>query len=261
MDKVSVAVVTVNARPVVTCPANSSVCLNATAFALTGGSMAGGTYSGTGVSAGTFNPAAAGTGTHTIAYTYINTITGCTNSCTFTITVTAPPTVTLSASPYTKLFPGLSTTLTASILPSSTGFTISWYQNNTLIPGVTGTTYSADLNKLGAYRVDIVNATTGCNSQSNVVTIADSVSSRLFIFPSPNNGQFSVSYYNSGGGSTNRTVTVYDSKGARVYYQQFAIGGPYTILGINLGAAQRGVYYVVVGDADNKPLHLWSHKL
>src|SRR6185503_18084749 len=42
------------------------------------------------------------------------------------LTVNARPTVTLSASPYTKLFPGLSTTLTATILPSASGFNITW---------------------------------------------------------------------------------------------------------------------------------------
>ena len=88
--------VTINALPTVTCPANSSVCIDAPSFALTGGSPSGGTYSGAGVSAGNFNPAAAGAGAHTITYTYTDG-NGCTNSCTFTITVNALPTVTCPA--------------------------------------------------------------------------------------------------------------------------------------------------------------------
>jgi len=84
-------VITVNALPVVTCPANATTCINTPAFALTGGSPAGGTYSGTGVSAGMFNPATAGTGPKTITYTYTDG-NGCTNSCTYTITVSALPT-------------------------------------------------------------------------------------------------------------------------------------------------------------------------
>jgi hypothetical protein len=80
------------------------------------------------------------------------------------------------------------------------------------------------------------------------------VSDRLFIFPSPNNGQFTVSYYNASGANTNRTVTVYDSHGAQVYNSKFGISGPYTLLPINLGAAQSGVYIVVVGDTNGKKL-------
>ena len=56
-----------------------TTCSNANAFTLTGGSPAGGTYSGPGVSAGSFDPIAAGLGLHTITYTYTDT-SGCTGS-------------------------------------------------------------------------------------------------------------------------------------------------------------------------------------
>ncbi|MGI9158953.1 MAG: HYR domain-containing protein, partial [Saprospiraceae bacterium] len=75
---------TVNALPTVTCPNNQSVCVNAAAFTLTGATPVGGTYSGTGVSGGTFTPATAGVGTHTITYTATNA-NNCSNTCTFTI--------------------------------------------------------------------------------------------------------------------------------------------------------------------------------
>ncbi len=78
--------ITVNALPTMTCPGNMSVLLSDLPFALTGGSPAGGSYSGPGVSAGTFNPATAGVGVHTITYSYTNG-NNCTNSCTFTISV------------------------------------------------------------------------------------------------------------------------------------------------------------------------------
>ena len=68
--------ITVNPLPTVSCPANSSVCISAASFTLTGGTPSGGTYSGTGVSGGQFSPAAAGAGTHTITYTYTNPTTG-----------------------------------------------------------------------------------------------------------------------------------------------------------------------------------------
>jgi PKD repeat protein len=55
------------------------VCDTDPSFMLTGGSPAGGVYSGTGVSNGYFDPAVAGLGTHTITYTYTAS-NGCENS-------------------------------------------------------------------------------------------------------------------------------------------------------------------------------------
>lgn len=62
--------ITVNPAPVVAFAPLADVCIYNTAFTLSGGTPAGGTYSGTGVSGSTFDPAAAGAGTHTITYDY-----------------------------------------------------------------------------------------------------------------------------------------------------------------------------------------------
>ncbi len=91
--------ITVNALPMVSCPGNMMVCVDATPFALSGASPGGGTYSGTGVSGGVFNPAAAGLGAHTITYTYTSGNNNCTNSCTFTIEVSLALPVSIIYSP------------------------------------------------------------------------------------------------------------------------------------------------------------------
>ena len=78
-----------------TCPSSFSTCINNTPITLSGASPSGGSYSGPGVSAGVFNPATAGVGTHTITYTYDDG-SGCNTSCTFTITVNSLPTATAS---------------------------------------------------------------------------------------------------------------------------------------------------------------------
>ena len=88
--------ITVNPLPVVTLADFAPVCINNPQFPLSGGLPTGGTYSGTGVSGGNFNPATAGVGTHTITYTYTDG-NGCTNSASKTITVNALPVVTLGA--------------------------------------------------------------------------------------------------------------------------------------------------------------------
>ncbi|MDP4281415.1 MAG: FISUMP domain-containing protein [Bacteroidota bacterium] len=87
--------ITVHAAPVVTISPLTPVCINASPFALTGGLPSGGTYSGSGVSGNTFDPAAAGTGIHTITYTYTNSD-SCTNSASNTIQVNPLPVVTFA---------------------------------------------------------------------------------------------------------------------------------------------------------------------
>lgn len=71
--------VTLNLNP-------STVCINWAAYALTGGTPPGGSYSGNGVNAGQFNPSVAGAGTTFITYTYTDA-NGCTNSSTQAIMV------------------------------------------------------------------------------------------------------------------------------------------------------------------------------
>ena len=65
--------------PPVMLQAFDDVCVDWPAFELTGGSPLGGTYEGPGVTNGWFDPSEAGTGTHTIVYTY-TTAEGCFNS-------------------------------------------------------------------------------------------------------------------------------------------------------------------------------------
>ncbi|AEA43384.1 T9SS-dependent choice-of-anchor J family protein [Fluviicola taffensis] len=76
---------TLNAAPTATLGTFTEVCMQSGSFALTSGLPAGGTYSGTGVTAGNFNPATAGAGTKTITYTV--TANGCTDAASQTIVV------------------------------------------------------------------------------------------------------------------------------------------------------------------------------
>ena len=86
--------ITVDQTPVVALTTPSSICVNASALTLTGGSPAGGTYGGTGVSGNVFNPTTAGVGTKTITYSYTSSA-GCTANTSAQIIVTSTPIVTL----------------------------------------------------------------------------------------------------------------------------------------------------------------------
>lgn len=86
--------VTVNPNPVVTLSPFSAICSNASPLSLSGGTPAGGTYSGTGVSGGQFNPAVSGSGTFLITYTFTNA-NGCTGTASQSITVNPTPNTTI----------------------------------------------------------------------------------------------------------------------------------------------------------------------
>ncbi len=169
------------------------------------------------------------------------------------LTVRQLPTVTLTAAPLTSLLPGQTTTLTAT--PSaSTGGTLSttWFHNNNFITN-TGNTRVINVDSVGNYQVTVQETFTGpslvCSNQSAIVTITAAFSNKLFIFPTPNDGRFTVSYYNDGGVSTKRKISIFDSKGVMVYNREFSVVGPYTLLTIDLQTATRGIYFLVVGDA------------
>ena len=87
--------ITVNTSPTVVLDPLSAVCEDAGMVAMTGGSPAGGTYSGTGVTGSDFDPAM---GTQTITYTYTDA-NGCVNDSSQTIVVNTVPTVTYDPVP------------------------------------------------------------------------------------------------------------------------------------------------------------------
>jgi hypothetical protein len=86
--------ITVNPLPIVSAGTYTPVCINAAPITLTG-SPVGGTFSGTGVTGNTFNPAV---GTQTITYTFTD-VNGCANSNQSTITVNPLPIVSAGTYP------------------------------------------------------------------------------------------------------------------------------------------------------------------
>ena len=88
--------------PPITLSLFNPVCINSAPVLLSGGLPVGGTYSGTGVTNGIFNPAIAGVGIHLITYHFSSS--GCIDSTSSAISVDALPTI--LASPDTSICPG-----------------------------------------------------------------------------------------------------------------------------------------------------------
>ncbi|MDX2359555.1 MAG: T9SS type A sorting domain-containing protein [Crocinitomicaceae bacterium] len=71
--------ITIYDQPTVSLGAYTDVCIYTPIFTLTGGVPSGGNYSGPGIAAGSFDPAAAGLGTSQITYTVVD-VNGCSNT-------------------------------------------------------------------------------------------------------------------------------------------------------------------------------------
>ncbi len=195
--------------------------------------------------------------TTTYIVTGTNAATGCKNTASVAVIATPKPSLILTASPYTRLLPGLSTTITATASSVSTNnFVYTWTYNGSG-PAQTfiGNTHAVNLSNSGTYTVTVADASNiACKSRDTAITITDSASSKLFIYPSPNNGQFNVSYYNAGGGATKQIVTIISSKGEKVYSKETAVNQAYQIIDVDLRRHGAGVYYVILSDATGKKI-------
>jgi len=136
--------ITVYAKPNITFSAIPSVCVTASAFNLTQASPVGGTYFGANVINGSFNPATAGAGIHTVYYTFTNA-SGCSDTASQTITVNALPTVSFSGLPSILCAGSPNITLVGSPLGgtfSGTGMSGSVFNPSIAGTGIHSITYS-----------------------------------------------------------------------------------------------------------------------
>ena len=153
--------ITVEAVPQATLAAFNPVCVNASAIPLAGGLPSGGSYSGPGVSGGSFDPAVAGVGTHVIVYTVSNAA-GCTDSATQVITVEAVPQATLAA--FNPVCVNASAIPLAGGLPSGGSYSG---------PGVSGGSFDPAVAGVGTHViVYTVSNAAGCtDSATQVITV------------------------------------------------------------------------------------------
>ena len=87
------------------------------------------------------------------------------------------------------------------------------------------------------------------------VSITDSISSKVFIYPNPNTGMFQVRYYSViNNAALPRGVNVYDSRGTRILTKTYAINSPYARMDIDLRNQSTGVYWIEVVDTNGNRL-------
>ena len=185
----------------------------------------------------------------------VSNASGCTAISTSTnVAVSANPMVSITTAPYTSLYPGLITALTANVQPAG-NYNYTWFKNNIPVNGATTATLgNIDVNKLGSYTVTVTNASgLACSKTANAVVIKDSASTQLFIYPSPNAGLFKVSYYTPNANAKNSLV-IYDAKGALVYSKQYVLLTPYQTMDVNMQQNGKGTYRVMLLNSEGKKI-------
>ena len=172
-----------------------------------------------------------------------------------TLTVNPLPTTTLDAPLVTSLYPGLSSTISVTNPPA--GATFQWYLNGLPVMGATGSSIVANVDGLGDYTVGVT--LNGCTALStNAITISSAPNDILFVYPSPNTGQFSVRYYVVPGNSIPRTVTIYDSKGSRVYSKTYNNSEPYSNMSVDMRNQGKGIFRVELSDRNGRRIKTGS---
>jgi Secretion system C-terminal sorting domain len=165
-----------------------------------------------------------------------------------TLTVNTNPVVTISAAPITKLFPGLTSTLTAAVSSATAPITYQWRKGGANVLGATTNKTVVGIDALGTYTV-LVSDANGCTSAGvstpASIAIVDSVTTnKLFIYPSPNSGRFQVRYYNEG--KAGSIVNIYDEKGSQVLSQRFGANTAYQAMNVDMTGFGKGIYRVDV---------------
>lgn len=178
--------------PEVSLAAFTSVCDNTSPITLTGGLPEGGVYSGVGVTAGQFDPSAAGAPVVDIHYTITDANTGCTNTAVQPIELKASPVIAMATD--TTICHNHTILLDA----SNENATYEWST------GETSATINVDITGVeigGTKNISVtVNNANGCTKSGEIViTFMDctgidelSASLGMNLFPNPNTGEFTL---------------------------------------------------------------------
>lgn len=181
--------ITVNAAPLVQFNNMPNICLDAAPYQITQASETGGVpgtfvYSGPGVNAtGLFNPALAGTGIHTILYTFTSATGGCIDTASNTIRVWDTASAQINVQPLLCEKNSISFSSTASTIPAGNGSITGWNWNfGDPASGASNTSTSANpshtFSGWGNYNVTLfVTTSNGCKSTTRTL--------QVFVNPEP----------------------------------------------------------------------------
>lgn len=169
-----------------------------------------------------------------------------TSGCTFTTTATVGSTGAVPSTPTIIEGPGF-------VLTSSSPTGNQWYQNGVLLPGETGQTYTASAD--GSYTVIVT--TGGCSSAESLPAVITGVGiaeagnpNLLSVYPNPNNGNFTVTFFSAG--KESYTIELTNALGQVVYKEQMKdFSGKYTKQ-LSVEPFGKGIYMLNLTNANHE---------
>lgn len=167
------------------------------------------------------------------------------------------PSISISAAPYAQVYPGLQTVLTSTITPAaSSSATFQWFLNGTPIEGATSQNLQIGVDGIGDLSVVMTDPTICSGSVSASYTLRDSLTSTLFIYPNPNAGLFQVRFDDGVNDilAKPRVMTIYDSKGARVYTKTYNVTVPYQRMDVDFSQLPKGIYVIELTGTNGRRL-------
>ncbi|MEO7047889.1 MAG: HYR domain-containing protein, partial [Ferruginibacter sp.] len=170
------------------------------------------------------------------------------------LTTRPSPVVVLTASPFNSINPGTASVLFSTVSPVG-NYSYVYKKDGVVVPSYTSAVVPLSVDGFGTYQVTVTDLTTQCSGTSNSVTVKDSASSNLFVYPNPTtDGKFQVRYYNKGGASTARTMNVFDARGQIIFTKQYQTTAIYQRMDVNISNLSSGVYLIEVRDASGTRL-------
>ena len=171
---------------------------------------------------------------------------GTTTSSEATLTVNATPLVNIAEVTVGGVI-GVQVTTT----PAGT-YTYEWYKEGVLVSSLSGAFNPSTSLENGKYTV-IATSALGCKGASNAIDIFTGALNSLVIFPNPSTGVFKVKFITNNSIPV-RGMVIYDSKGARVYKQNYNLTGNSVIMDVNMKNAPSGIYIIDLFDGNGKRL-------
>ncbi len=231
--------ITVNTAPTVNQQPFNPVCSYASPVTLSGGSPAGGVYSGSGVSGGQFDPSF---GTQTITYTYTDA-NGCSDNDVQTFTVNAAPTAGLSSSDLSPCVNHGAVTLTGT--PAGGTYFGS--------AALTGNLFNPTTAGVGSHPVSYSYTDgNGCSDTATVTImvngcagIEDVFSNNVQLYPNPADEFISV-HFTSVEANMNWKLEIYTIEGKLLLAKEIHIGSADHTEPINISTFTSGTYLIKI---------------
>lgn len=222
--------VTVQPNPTAVFPGPQDYCLNEPAVQLTIAAPMGGQYSGSGVAAGSFDPAVAGLGAHVLLYTFTDG-NGCIAEDSATYNVLPVP-----ATPVVTQIGG--------DLISSSPTGNQWYNGNQPIAGETSANYTVP--SAGGNFYVLVTGANGCQSDTSnqvlLVGLEESLNHQFSLFPNPSTGLTKLVWNHPLQGDFQ--LKLVDLNGKVVFQQSHQLNKNSKGLKLDLSGIPSGLYFL-----------------